>query len=146
MPACLAPALDRVPLFGNVLQSQIQQFNRSFLGGKRTSILGQFAQSYVQRFDCIGRVDDLTNLLGKVEERDHPLSSAVPDVGYYLVFRILAPELNQRGFALDGRGAVNRPDWARSVIYALPGVAFHHIQPVRSNVSGSATANGFFIE
>ncbi len=66
----LGPADRKLP------QRQVEQFDRGVLGGKGAAIFGHFAQRHVQRFHRIGRIDDLADLFGKVEERNDPLPAA----------------------------------------------------------------------
>ncbi len=59
-----------VSILAAVAQRQAEQFHQCLIARKRVSVLGDFAQAHVHRFNHIGRVDDFTYLRRVVEERD----------------------------------------------------------------------------
>src|SRR5450755_4851948 len=64
------PVLHRHrPLFGDMLQGQVQQLQGRLLIGKRSPCLDYFSQRHVQRLDCVGGVDNLPDVRRIGEER-----------------------------------------------------------------------------
>ena len=54
------------PSFGDILQRQIDQFQRGLIGGKGSTGFDDFSDRAIERFDGIGRVDHLADLGRKV--------------------------------------------------------------------------------
>ena len=63
-----APVLTAAgPLFRDVLHSQIQHLEKAVICRKYGFCLGNFPELTVESFDCIGGVDQLSQLLRKLE-------------------------------------------------------------------------------
>ena len=67
-----------LPFFGNVAQDQIDQLSGCFIARKMASGFEHLAQLYVQAFDGVGRVNDLSDFVGISEKGDDSVPDSAP--------------------------------------------------------------------
>ena len=67
-----------LPFFGDIAQDQIDQLGGCFIAGKMTPGFEHLTQLHVQAFDRVGRVNDLSDLVGISEKGDHLVPDSVP--------------------------------------------------------------------
>src|SRR4051794_34024633 len=91
----LRPALDGMPLLGNIAESQIQQLYGRFLVGERAACLDDLPQGHIQRLYRVGGVDDLADLGRKREERNDLLPVPPPKLTNRTVLAV--PDGFERG-------------------------------------------------
>lgn len=96
---------------GDVPQSEVDQFHRGVTVGKVSPVLGDFTELEVDGLDRVGRVHDLAQLGGIVQEGDELVPGVAPHLdrarvsGTELLVEIVQGDLG--GF--EGGGGVNRP-------------------------------------
>src|ERR1700694_5897132 len=86
MVQSLLPMLHRLPFRNHVLQRQIEQLQRRFLAGKRTTVLNDLPQTPMQRFHGVGGIDHLPYFGRKRKERNHSLPVLLPQLADRSVF------------------------------------------------------------
>lgn len=61
---CAAPVFDGSgPLFADVLQAQVEELKGRINSGKKIAVAADFSKRAVERFDCVGGVNDLADFL-----------------------------------------------------------------------------------
>src|ERR1700694_3959526 len=86
MVQSLLPMLHRLPFRNHVLQRQIEQLQRRFLAGKRTTVLNDLPQTPMQRFHGVGGIDHLPYFGRKRKERNRSLPVLLPQLADRSVF------------------------------------------------------------
>ncbi len=66
------------PLFSDITQRQIEQFERRLIVRERRSGLDDFPQTHVQRLDGVGRVDRPPNIFREAEHRHNACPICFP--------------------------------------------------------------------
>ena len=102
--------LDRHrPFPADILQRQVEQLQGRVVSRERAAILDDLPQTHVHRFNRIGRVDDLANVLRIREERGHSLPVCAPRFANGRELRVPLPgKLRELKFGFfAGPGAID---------------------------------------
>lgn len=105
-----APILNRTsPAFGNILHSQVHDFDDRLLIREDSLSLDNLSQGAIEGFDGIGGVHDLADGHGVIKDGDHMLPITEPDLAERGVFFIPGFSKGLEGiFSLfEGSGLVN---------------------------------------